>query len=125
MLWKFIMLDVNRNDVSSLILNISSFCARDTLMFSLMQELTRKESKAAKTMFTSVVSGRPEQRKCARNFLRYCDADDNLKISREEWVECLKLEGEISENHCVVFGSTESCWASYGSCSVTECEKIR
>ena len=58
-------------------------------------------------MFTSVVSGRPEQRKCARNFLRYCDADDNLKISREEWVECLKLEGGWElRGSCVLFGST-------------------
>ena len=34
-------------------------------------------------------------RKCSRNFLRYCDEDDNGKISMEEWVDCTDNTGNI------------------------------
>ena len=39
--------------------------------------------------------GHTKLRKCARNFLRYCDVNANGKITIEEWVACLKLPGKL------------------------------
>ena len=58
------------------------------------QELTRPETKAVKAQFAQTVAGKPTLRKCARNFIRYCDEDRSSKISLAEWSECLKLPGK-------------------------------
>ena len=73
--------------------------SRHTLMANcvcvyVFQELTRPETKAVKAQFAQTVAGKPTLRKCARNFIRYCDEDRSSKISLAEWSECLKLPGK-------------------------------
>ncbi|KAK3591613.1 hypothetical protein CHS0354_013797 [Potamilus streckersoni] len=37
-------------------------------------------------------------RKCSRNFLRYCDENNDKRISTEEWVDCLGVKKKLSPN---------------------------
>ncbi|XP_070577825.1 SPARC-related modular calcium-binding protein 1-like isoform X4 [Ptychodera flava] len=69
--WKFRKLDGNNNDMID---------KKEATKF-------RKEIKNLKP------------KKCTRNFIRYCDADSDRKISLPEWVECFGLarEEKISE----------------------------
>ena len=32
-------------------------------------------------------------RKCSRNFLRYCDENDDASITLEEWIDCTGING--------------------------------
>ncbi|CAH1791141.1 unnamed protein product [Owenia fusiformis] len=67
--WKFNMLDKNKNG-----------------------NLERKELKVLKK---DLKKKKPKSlRKCGRNFIRYCDADKNKKITVEEWIECTGVNDE-------------------------------
>ncbi|XP_064600640.1 SPARC-related modular calcium-binding protein 1-like isoform X3 [Liolophura sinensis] len=50
--------------------------------------LERKEWKDFKKNMRKTVGKKKSMRKCARNFLRYCDADKNKRISVDEWIDC-------------------------------------
>jgi len=38
-------------------------------------------------------------RKCRRNFLRYCDGNDDKRITLEEWIECTDINGNNNNNN--------------------------
>lgn len=67
--WKFSTLDVNHNQV-----------------------LERKEWKQFRRGWASFLKngGRKKLRKCWRNFLRFCDENDDSRISQDEWLKCGK-----------------------------------
>ncbi|KAK8789184.1 hypothetical protein V5799_021040 [Amblyomma americanum] len=67
--WKFSTLDINHNQV-----------------------LERKEWKQFRRGWASFVKngGRKKLRKCWRNFLRFCDENDDSRISQDEWLKCGK-----------------------------------
>lgn len=67
--WKFSTLDSNHNQV-----------------------LERKEWKQFRRGWASFLEhgGRKKLRKCWRNFLRFCDENDDSRISLEEWLKCGK-----------------------------------
>ncbi|XP_060072241.1 SPARC-related modular calcium-binding protein 1-like isoform X2 [Ylistrum balloti] len=67
--WKFKFLDVNANNM-----------------------LERKELK----QFRQEIPKRKDTRKCSRNFIRYCDADNNRKITHDEWIDCMGLKNNTS-----------------------------
>ncbi|XP_069117952.1 SPARC-related modular calcium-binding protein 1-like isoform X7 [Argopecten irradians] len=67
--WKFKFLDINTNNM-----------------------LERKELK----QFRQEIPKRKDTRKCSRNFIRYCDADSNRKITNEEWIDCMGLKNNTS-----------------------------
>lgn len=67
--WKFSTLDVNHNQV-----------------------LERKEWKQFRRGWASFLKngGRKKLRKCWRNFLRFCDENDDSRIGQDEWLKCGK-----------------------------------
>lgn len=67
--WKFSTLDINHNQV-----------------------LERKEWKQFRRGWASFLKngGRKKLRKCWRNFLRFCDENDDSRISQDEWLKCGK-----------------------------------
>ncbi|XP_021355110.1 SPARC-related modular calcium-binding protein 1-like isoform X7 [Mizuhopecten yessoensis] len=67
--WKFKCLDANANNM-----------------------LERKELK----QFRQEIPKRKDTRKCSRNFIRYCDADSNRKITLDEWIDCMGLKDNTS-----------------------------
>lgn len=56
----------------------------------LLQQLERREWK----VFKKEIRRRKGMRKCGRNFLRYCDVDDNRKITLDEWIDCMGLNAQ-------------------------------
>ncbi|XP_014666205.1 PREDICTED: SPARC-related modular calcium-binding protein 1-like [Priapulus caudatus] len=63
--WKFIELDQNKNG-----------------------ELSRKEVRNLQKLVKKYVKPRP----CARNFVKYCDLDQDNKIAKSEWSLCLGVD---------------------------------
>ncbi|GFO16913.1 sparc-related modular calcium-binding protein 1-like isoform x2, partial [Plakobranchus ocellatus] len=49
------------------------------------------ERKEWRPIRRTTLKNRNYPRKCRRNFLRYCDEDDNKRITYEEWKACLGL----------------------------------
>ncbi|KAK3092557.1 hypothetical protein FSP39_004416 [Pinctada imbricata] len=66
--WKLNILDVNSN---------SKIDKRE--MKPLRRELPKKK----------------DTRKCRRNFIRYCDADNDKKITSDEWIDCMGIKNNI------------------------------
>lgn len=65
--WNFVVLDKNKNKV-----------------------LERKEWKA----FRSLVSSTKQLRRCGKKLPRYCDVNNDRRISIAEWLECLNTKRE-------------------------------
>lgn len=62
--------------------------------------LERKEWKDFKKKMRKTVGKKKSLRKCARNFLRYCDADKNKRISVDEWIDCTGVNRKSSLLAC-------------------------
>ena len=61
-------------------------------MNSYLQILERREWKEFKTD----TKAERALRKCGRNFLRFCDADGDRRITLDEWIQCMGLNGKIA-----------------------------
>lgn len=66
--WKMMTMDVNHNNV-----------------------LERSEMKAFKEEIKKLKGDEKYMRKCRRNFLQYCDDDNDSVITAKEWVSCMGL----------------------------------
>uniref|UniRef100_T1JL42 Thyroglobulin type-1 domain-containing protein n=1 Tax=Strigamia maritima TaxID=126957 RepID=T1JL42_STRMM len=53
------------------------------------QVIDKKEWKE----FKNDIKKRKVMKKCGRNFLKYCDDDNNRRVTEEEWISCLGLRG--------------------------------
>ncbi|XP_043494790.1 SPARC-related modular calcium-binding protein 2 isoform X1 [Polistes fuscatus] len=67
--WHFVILDKNKNKI-----------------------LERKEWKS----FRNMVSNNKLLRKCGKKFLRYCDINNDRKISMTEWLSCLNAQHVVT-----------------------------
>lgn len=54
------------------------------------QKLERRELKRFKKSLPKL----KYTRKCARNFLRFCDENSDNKISIDEWIDCMGVHGK-------------------------------
>ncbi|KAL3872826.1 hypothetical protein ACJMK2_036024 [Sinanodonta woodiana] len=71
--WKFKVLDTTNNQVLD----------REEL------DKFKNSLKASRKKYT---------RKCSRNFLRYCDENNDKRVSTEEWVDCLGVKKKLSSS---------------------------
>ncbi|KAL4237371.1 SPARC-related modular calcium-binding protein 1 [Mactra antiquata] len=71
--WKFLYLDLNNNQF-----------LENTELDNFKETLKNSQKK--------------ETRKCARKFVRYCDEDEDKKVSRQEWVDCLGVTRSSNTN---------------------------
>ncbi len=84
--WKFAQLDTNKNNVIILLLLRQKKLFLNKYLF---KKLERKEWKN----YRNEMKQWNKVRRCGRNFMRFCDADRDRKITLNEWIRCT-IEGE-------------------------------
>jgi hypothetical protein len=58
------------------------------------QVLERSEIKVFKEDIRAARDNEKHVRKCRRNFLQYCDLNDDSRITVDEWVNCTGVTGK-------------------------------
>ena len=61
--------------------------------------LERRELRSFKADIRAMRADDKLGRKCRRNFLRYCDGNDDKRITLEEWIECTDINGNNNNNN--------------------------
>lgn len=60
--------------------------------------LERRELKPFRSDIRALRADDKFGRKCRRFFLRYCDDDDDRRITLDEWIECTHINGNHDNN---------------------------
>jgi Secreted protein acidic and rich in cysteine Ca binding region. len=70
--------------------------SRYTCFVPVIQVLERKEWKN----FRALVSSKPQLRRCGKRLPRYCDVNNDRKISITEWLNCLSTQRTNTGESC-------------------------